>query len=374
LNLKSFDLPSFEWDAARPLIEMKDVGKLFKTAIGEVEVLKGIHVDIHQGEFVSVVGRSGSGKSTLANMITGIDHPSSGTVSVAGTVLNRMPESRMAVWRGRKLGIVFQFFQLMPMLTLLENIMLPMDLANLYAPAERETRAMDLLARVGLETLAHKLPGVVSGGQQQSAAIARALANDPPVLIADEPTGNLDEKSAENAMQLFEEQVANQKTILMVTHDAVLARRTQRSLIISDGELVPEAVSSALPDLPHAQMLKLGRTARSQSALPHAPLVLPGTPDASVYVVRQGQVVIYPRGQKSTRAADVHTLISGSIFCQEHLRRDYGSTVEVYSSDQPVELLVLEAEAAALLLHEAPLAQKNNPGIFGGFRPEARRK
>jgi putative ABC transport system ATP-binding protein len=269
---KTYRLPTFEWDAGRALIELRDVRKVFKTASGEVAVLKGIQVDLMQGEFVSVVGRSGSGKSTLANMITGIDHPSSGTVQVAGTLLNHMPESRMAVWRGHNLGIVFQFFQLMPMLSLLENVMLPMDLANLYAPAEREARARQLLARVGLEAFAHKLPGTVSGGQQQSAAIARALANDPPVLIADEPTGNLDSRSAENVMLLFEELAAQRKTILMVTHDPILARRTQRSLIISDGELVPEEISRAFPDLPHAQMLRLGQQARLQmpAALPQA--------------------------------------------------------------------------------------------------------
>ena len=155
----------------------------------------------YAGEFVSVVGQSGSGKSTLVNMITGIDHPTTGTVCVGGTYVHKLREGKMAVWRGQNLGIVFQFFQLLPMLTLLENTMLPMDFCNKYAPGEREGRAMDLLALVGLGHMAHKLPGEVAGGQQQSAAIARALANDPPILIADEPTGNLDSRTADSVFQ-----------------------------------------------------------------------------------------------------------------------------------------------------------------------------
>lgn len=346
MKSKSYSLPGFEWEAGRALIELHGVRKVFKTITGEVEVLKGIHVDLQQGQFVSVVGRSGSGKSTLANMITGIDHPSGGTVRVAGTLLNQMPESRMAVWRGRNLGIVFQFFQLLPMLTLLENVMLPMDLANLYAPAERETRALRLLARVGLEAFAHKLPGAVSGGQQQSVAIARALANDPPVLIADEPTGNLDSRSAENVMQLFEELVGQHKTILMVTHDPVLARRTTRSLIISDGELVPELISRTFPDLPHAQMLRLGRQVRPQSYAAQAPVLLPGAAGGQLGIITGGQALVYPRGSKNSRSGDPRVLEVGALLGPDALRRDCGPGVEVYAGGQPLELSWVEQAAA----------------------------
>ena len=170
-------------------------------------MLKGISASVQRGEFVSVVGRSGSGKSTLVNMITGIDHPTSGDVIINGQRMSELNVNQLSGWRGKNLGIVFQFFQLLPMLTLIENIMLPMDFCNLYAPAEREERAMRLLRRVGLEAMAHKLPGAVSGGQQQSAAVARALANDPPIIMADEPTGNLDSRTAEEVIQLFEELV-----------------------------------------------------------------------------------------------------------------------------------------------------------------------
>ena len=169
----------------------------------------------------------------------------------------------MSVWRGRQMGIVFQFFQLLPMLTLLENVMLPMDFCDMYAPAEREGRALDLLKMVGLEGLENKYPAAVAGGQQQSAAVARALANDPPLLVADEPTGNLDSRTAERVLEIFEEQVALGKTVLMVTHDNSLANRAQRKLVISDGELVNEAISRAFPDLRHSVLLKLTRAAKT---------------------------------------------------------------------------------------------------------------
>jgi putative ABC transport system ATP-binding protein len=174
-------------------------------------------------------------------MVTGIDRPTSGTVCVEGVCIQDMSESQMSAWRGRNLGIVFQFFQLLPMLTLLENVMLPMDFCGVYAPEDRPERALALLKLVGLETVADKLPAAVSGGQQQSAAVARALANDPPILVADEPTGNLDSQTAESVFGLFRELVSQGKTILMVTHDEGLARRTDRILHISDGVLIDDS-------------------------------------------------------------------------------------------------------------------------------------
>jgi putative ABC transport system ATP-binding protein len=221
-----------------PLIQMREIVKVFKSAAGEFTALKGINADFLPGEFVSIVGKSGSGKSTLANMLTGIDHPTSGTVCVGDTCIHNLSEARMSVWRGRNLGIVFQFFQLLPMLSLLENVILPMDFCNMYAPAERESRALELLDMVGLKEYAHELPAEVSGGQQQTAAIARALANDPPIIIADEPTGNLDSRTAEVVFGIFRSLVGAGKTLIMVTHDSTLARRTDRTLLLSDGELI----------------------------------------------------------------------------------------------------------------------------------------
>ncbi len=218
-----------------PLISIKEVKKSFPISGGEVTILKGITFDIRVGEFVSIVGPSGNGKSTLLNMITGIDRPSSGEVMVAGQNLNRLDENEMALWRRHHVGIIFQFFQMLPPLTLLENVILPMDLADKYTPQERRERAMYLLERVGLAEQAHKLPHTVSGGQQQRAGIARAAAVDPPLIVGDEPTGRLDPKGAEICFELFAEWVAEGKTMLMVTHDKSLAERVARKIEIIEG-------------------------------------------------------------------------------------------------------------------------------------------
>ena len=224
-----------------PFIVMKEISKVFKTQAGDFAALKNVTAHFYRGEFVSVVGRSGSGKSTLINMLTGIDRPTSGTVDVGGVCITELSESQMSDWRGRNLGVVFQFFQLLPMLSLLENVILPMDFCNRYPFDERADRAMALLKLVGLENMADKLPAMVAGGQQQSAAIARALANDPPILAADEPTGNLDSRTAEAVFEIFGQLVEQGKTIIMVTHDRSLAERTQRMLYISDGVLAGDS-------------------------------------------------------------------------------------------------------------------------------------
>ncbi len=218
-----------------PIISIKEVKKSFPVGDGEVTILKGISFDIGTGEFVSIVGPSGNGKSTLLNMITGIDRPSVGEVYVTGQDLNKLSENQMALWRRHNVGIIFQFFQMLPALTLAENVMVPMDLAGKYRPKERRERAMHLLERVGLAEQADKKPNAVSGGQQQRAGIARAIATDPPLIVGDEPTGRLDPKGAEICFELFEEWVAEGKTMLMVTHDKALAERVGRKIQIIDG-------------------------------------------------------------------------------------------------------------------------------------------
>ncbi|HSQ16815.1 MAG TPA: ABC transporter ATP-binding protein [Anaerolineales bacterium] len=190
-------------DGFRALIELHQVERIFQSAAGEYRALKGIDLEIGRGEFVGIIGRSGSGKSTLINMITGIDRPTSGEVLVGDTPVQKLNENRMARWRGRNLGIVFQFFQLLPNLSVLDNVRLPMDLCRTFPGRERRLRAMKLLDLVEMGEHAHKLPSALSGGQQQRVAIARALANDPPILIADEPTGNLDSKTADAVFSLF---------------------------------------------------------------------------------------------------------------------------------------------------------------------------
>ena len=236
------DLAIQAMSSPQAIIDMQGIVKTFKNEAGEVTVLKGIDLTINRGEFVSIVGKSGSGKSTLLNMITGIDHPTSGRVVISGTdIYSEVTESQRSRWRGRNLGIVFQFFQLLPMLTLLENVMLSMDFAELYDFEERPDRAMEMLKLVGLEKFSNKMPALVSTGQQQLAAIARALACDPPLLVADEPTGNLDSKSANTIIDLFDTLSRADKTVVMVTHDPSLTSRTTRNLVIADGVIVGDS-------------------------------------------------------------------------------------------------------------------------------------
>ena len=220
-----------------PVVQVKDVIKSFPMGDGEITILKGISFEVKSGEFVSIVGPSGNGKSTLLNMITGIDRPSAGEVVVTGRQVHKMSENKLATWRGEHVGIIFQFFQMLPALSLLQNVMLPMDFAKKYNPRERKERAMHLLETVDLGDQAGKLPGMVSGGQQQRAAIARALANDPPLLVGDEPTGNLDTRTASDVFDLFAGLVERGKTMLMVTHDKELARRVPRVIEIIAGKI-----------------------------------------------------------------------------------------------------------------------------------------
>ena len=231
--------------AAAGIIDLRGITKAYETAAGPFIALRGIDLTIQAGEFVAVVGKSGSGKSTLINMFTGIDHPTDGEVIVANTAIRHLDEGKMAEWRGRSMGIIFQFFQLLPTLSIIENVMIPMDLAGLYGMGERYDRALHLLAQVGMAEDAQKYPATVSAGQQQRAAIARALANDPPILVADEPTGNLDSKAAETVFELFGALVAEGKTILMVTHDSELAQRVPRVVTIADGLIVSDVQNRA---------------------------------------------------------------------------------------------------------------------------------
>lgn len=298
------------------LIELHQVVKTFKNAAGEFTVLKGINIGFRESQFVSVVGRSGSGKSTLLNMITGIDHPTSGVVRVGDVRLHTLNEGKMSIWRGRNMGIVFQFFQLLPMLTLLENVMLPMDFCDMYSPSEREARALALLKEVDLENLEHKYPAAVSGGQQQSAAVARALANDPPILIADEPTGNLDTRTAELILQIFEQQVERGKTVIMVTHDDVLAQRAARKIVISDGELVSEWIAKAFPEISHSDLLALQQAAVSEALAPEQ-----NFEDRNDLIIVTGGRVDIIAGLK-TGDLVVDVLVPGELFVQRFSNYD----------------------------------------------------
>jgi putative ABC transport system ATP-binding protein len=219
------------------MISLQQVSKTYETLAGKFSALKGIDLEIQPGEFVGVVGKSGSGKSTLLNMVAGIDRPSAGSVAVAGTSIHALSENKLAVWRGRNVGVVFQFFQLLPTLTAAENVMLPMDFCKTFPLRERRARATELLERVGVGAQADKLPATLSGGEQQRVAIARALANEPPLVLADEPTGNLDSVTAKAILDLFRDMANRGTTVVIATHEADIARVIDRRIEISDGIL-----------------------------------------------------------------------------------------------------------------------------------------
>src|SRR5512140_433424 len=228
--------PNDNGNGSHPIIDLHEVQKYYKTAIGDFHALKSVDLEIHAGEFVGVIGKSGSGKSTLLNMITGIDRPTSGEVYVNGTAVHQLNENQMARWRGKNLGIVFQFFQLLPTISVIENIMLPMDFCRTYPMREREKRALELLELVELADHAYKLPTALSGGQQQRVAIARALANDPAIIIADEPTGNLDSKTGKEIIELLKKLNKDKGVnIISATHDLKMLDISDRIFWIRDG-------------------------------------------------------------------------------------------------------------------------------------------
>jgi len=225
-------------------IATNGVSKTYKSAAGEFTALNGVNLQVEEGELIAVVGKSGSGKSTLLNLLAGIDHPTKGEIVIENVPIHSLSEGKAASWRGRKIGVIFQFFQLLPTLTVIENVMLPMDFRNTYPFSKRKPLAMELLERVEVAQHADKLPACLSGGEQQRVAIARALANNPPIILADEPTGNLDSKTAENIFSLFRDLVKEGKTVIMVTHNDDLAQRAERVITIKDGAIIGDSRAS----------------------------------------------------------------------------------------------------------------------------------
>ena len=335
------------------MIDVRNVDKYYKSAAGDYHALKGIDLCICAGEFVSIIGKSGSGKSTLLNMLTGIDRPTTGEVFVNGTPIHELTENQLAVWRGDNLGIIFQFFQLLPALNLKQNVILPMDLAGKYKPRERRERAEHLLEMVGLRDHMQKLPSMVSGGQQQRAAMARALANDPPILIADEPTGNLDSKTAATMFELFNQLVAEGKTVIIVTHDSSLAKHAHRTALIADGEIVNEYVAKAMPTLLQDQMLWATRNAKTSIYRPGTMIVSAGTTADTFYIVSKGTVdVVLPRPNQSDVIAT--QLGPGKFFGEMAFFHDRKRQASVRASERgTVEVLALSYDQLSELLNQS---------------------
>jgi putative ABC transport system ATP-binding protein len=344
-------------NGSQHIIDLRDVHKYYTTAVGDYHALNSIDLQIQSGEFVSIIGKSGSGKSTLLNMITGIDRPTSGEVYVNGMAVHELNENRMARWRGKTLGIVFQFFQLLPTISVIENIMLPMDFCRTYPMREREKRALSLLEMVELAEHAYKLPTALSGGQQQRVAIARALANDPPVVIADEPTGNLDSKTADSVFELFRNLVAQGKTIIIVTHDSGLAKRTDRTALITDGEIVNEYVARAIPGLLPEQVLWATRNSKVLTYEAGTMIVSEGTSADTFYIVSKGTVdVVLPRENQSDVIA--MQLGPGKFFGELAFFRDKKRHASVRAAESgPVEVLALSYDQLTELLNQSEVTR-----------------
>ena len=341
------------------LIECRDLVKTYHSAAGDFPALKEVDLAISAGEFVAVIGKSGSGKSTLVNMITGIDRPTSGQVLVGDTAVEKLSEGKLAEWRGRNIGVIFQFFQLLPTLTVIENVMLPMDFCHMYSMRERRDRAMYLLEQVGVADHAFKLPSAVSGGEQQRVAIARALANDPPILAADEPTGNLDSKTAESVFRLFERQVEAGKTILMVTHDRDLSRRASRTLMLSDGEIIEEYLVQTFPSLTEQELIKATRHLQRRSYAPGSVVLREGAQPDSFYIITKGQIEVLVEASDGDRMV-VSRMGRGQYFGEIELLRG-GSNIATIRADleSGVEVATLDRETFSSLIAGSEAARES---------------
>ncbi len=342
----------------RPMIDVRGVHKYYKTAIGDYHALNNIELQIQAGEFVSIIGKSGSGKSTLLNMITGIDRPSEGEVYVNGTAVHELNENRMARWRGKNLGVVFQFFQLLPTISVIENVMLPMDFCRTYPMRQREQRALELLELVELAEHAYKLPTALSGGQQQRVAIARALANDPPVVIADEPTGNLDSKAADSVFELFNSLVAQGKTIIVVTHDSGLAKRAHRTALITDGEIVNEYVARAMSTMTREQLLQASRIAEKHQYEPGAMILTQGSDANAFYIVTKGSVEVFLPRQNQSDVVVVQ-LGPGKYFGEMEFFHEKKHRASIRASETgPAEVLSIRFEQLKELLDQSEVTRE----------------
>ena len=337
------------------LIKLRGVVKTYHSAAGDFTALKDVDLEVDPGEFVAVIGKSGSGKSTLINMITGIDRPTSGEVIVGDVAVHRLRQSRMAEWRGRNIGVIFQFFQLLPTLTVVENLMLPMDFCHIGTMRQRKERAMHLLEQVDLVEHARKLPSRLSGGQRQRVAIARAMVNDPPILVADEPTGNLDSKTAESIFRLFERLVEGGKTILMVTHDNDLAERVTRTLIISDGKIIEEYLAETFPALTEDQLVWATRNLDLKHYAPGEVIIQQGVPHDDFNLITHGSVEVRLKTANGQEFL-IDRLGVGQYFGEISLLRGMDSTATVRAAPgTAVRVAALDRETFVQLVEQSEL-------------------
>ena len=343
----------------QPLIRLENVTRAYKMGERSLFALREVSLGIKAGEFIAVTGPSGSGKSTMLNLIGGIDKPDSGRVWVDGLQVDSLSENQLARWRGEKIGIVFQFFQLLPTLTALENVMLPMELRNTFAH-HRRARAAQSLAQVGLAERGSQLPSELSGGEQQRVAIARALANDPPVICADEPTGNLDTRSADVVIKLFEALVKKGKTIAMVTHDPSLTERTSRTIIISDGELIDETVAKCLALLDPPQMLEATRQLEHFTYQPDSTILPAGQHVDYFFMIKSGVVEVQlESGPRNEKGVTIARMGPGQFFGEIELVRGGQSIACIRTTPQgPVELVALQRAAFQKLVSASPLTEE----------------
>ena len=334
------------------LIRLKGVSKAYETETGEFLALKSVNLEVSDGEFVGVVGKSGSGKSTLINMMSGIDRPTKGEIYISGSPIHTFNENNMAKWRGKNLGIVFQFFQLLPILTVIENVMLPMDFCNVYTRRERKERALYLLEEMEMADHAGKLPSQLSGGEQHRVAIARAMANDPPIILADEPTGNLDSKTAEIIFHLFGDLVEERKTIVMVTHDNDLAQRVKRTIMIVDGEIIEEYLLQTFTSLTQQQLVWTSARLRKDRQPAGTVMIHQGGQTKRFYIVVRGYVemTVSAGGKESV----VCRVGEGQYFGELGLVNGGVSPVSIRVPDEAdTEMVYLEADDFQKLINDS---------------------
>lgn len=349
--------------APTSFLEIRDLHKMYQTPAGTFVALENLSVNIDGGKFVAFVGRSGSGKSTLINCLTGIDRPTSGEIFIDGVAVHQLNELQLARWRGKRVGLVFQFFQLLPTLTLAENVMLPMELNNNYSPKQRRKRAMELLDMVGLAHQANKLPSEASGGEQQRVAIARSLANDPAIIVCDEPTGNLDASNALAMFQLFENLRDEGKTILMVTHDDEHAQRADHVFLLDNGVLVNEYLSSVLDKLTEEQFNTFIKHAHVSEYSAGTTIITEGTIGDEFYIVLEGRVDIYAR--RTTREVLVGRKAKGEYFGEMALLGDGRRSATVRAStDVGVKLASINLPAFQNLMETSPAFRQQMQALF----------